>query len=134
MITDRFLGLGGGQSGGRDVGSLPQKDLECGRIKVLHCKISPRCLKGHENSNILVGQDSFHANTCSMQERKSGLHERMVSIIRVGLPDSSVPRPYCGCFSIFRSNIKYLNETGSCRDLSIEVFLPLLLLHLQGKA
>lgn len=37
-------------------------------------------------------------------------------------------------FSSCWSNIKYLNETGSCRDLSIEVFLSLLLLHLQGKA
>lgn len=31
-------------------------------------------------------------------------------------------------------NVKYLDEARSCRDLSVEVLLPLFLLHLQGKA
>lgn len=63
MVTNRFLGLGGGQRRGRDVGSLLQKHFECGWIQVLHCKTSPWCLKGHEKKQYIgwTGLISCHA-------------------------------------------------------------------------
>lgn len=80
-ITDRFLGLGGGQRGGGDVGSLSQKHLERGWIQVLHCKTSPRCLEGRGNAHILVG--------------RARQHERMDSIIKTGAVGRVSLRAYC---------------------------------------
>lgn len=88
MITNRFLGLGGGQRGGRHAGSLSQKHLECGRIKVLQRKASPRRLERCGNRNILVGQDKFHA------DKLKELHKRKASIISPGLGDSSIPQEH----------------------------------------
>ena len=135
-ITNRFLGLGGGQRRGGDVGSLSQKRLECGRIQVLHRKTSPCCLQGAwKQRNILAERNSFHANMCAMQGRKwgapgnDGLNNKTEAFRQFSPPAVLFCR-----FSSCWSNIKYLNETGSCGDLSIEVLLSLLLLHLQGKA
>lgn len=100
----RFLLLGAGHRA-REHGSLPQEHLEGRRLRVLHRKTSPRRLQARR------------------QREREGLGKKPSQIhviIDVG--------------PLSWRQLKYLNETGGRGDLSVEVFLSLFLLHLQGES